>query len=163
MGKKKKKVKDEGGDDEDGDDTIKEKVEKDDVMTLIKRDYLNMDFTVYTTCQEILQALKDERMKAKYSAEYHVEVLQKIFTEMPCVESYEIQMKVSVINLMVGTIFQTAKSSSYLKRDEWCTIHDKIKELLRLAQTPSFIKALKEAHAPIPEKPEGQSDEEQEK
>lgn len=54
MGKKKKKVKEEGGEDEDGDDTIKEKVEKDEVMTLIKRDYLNMDFTVYTTCQEIL-------------------------------------------------------------------------------------------------------------
>ena len=43
-----------------------------------------MDFTLYTTCQEILEALKEERLKAKYSAEYHTQVLSKIFNEMPC-------------------------------------------------------------------------------
>ena len=83
----------------------------------IKRDYLSMDFTLYTTCQEILEALKEERLKAKYSAEYHTKVLAKIFTEMPCVEEHEIKMKIEVIIYLVGTIFQTAKATNFLARD----------------------------------------------
>ena len=113
----------------------------------IKRDYLSMDFTLYTTCQEILEALKEERLKAKYSAEFHTQVLSKIFTEMPCQEVHEIKMKVEVIIYLVGTIFQTAKSTNFLDRDQWVTVYDRVRELLRLSQTPAFMKALKEAHA----------------
>ena len=43
-----------------------------------------MDFTVYTTCQEVLEALREERVKSKYSADYHMQVLEKILAEMPC-------------------------------------------------------------------------------
>lgn len=63
-------------------------------MTVIKRDYLSIDFKLYPNVQEIVEELKKERMKAKFNSGYHVEVLQKILLEMPCVESHEIQMKV---------------------------------------------------------------------
>jgi len=44
-------------------------------MTLIKRDYLNDDFTLFPVCKEVIDLLKEERMKSKYSADYHAQVL----------------------------------------------------------------------------------------
>lgn len=52
--------------------------------TQIKRDYLSIDFTLFPNVSEIVEALKQERMKPKYSAIYHAQVFQKIFDVMPC-------------------------------------------------------------------------------
>ena len=52
--------------------------------TQIKRDYLSIDFTLFPNVSEIVEALKQERLKSKYSAIYHAQVFQKIFDEMPC-------------------------------------------------------------------------------
>ena len=105
MGSKKKKKEDREEGAEGDEQKEKDAVEKEDFLTEIKRDYLNMDFSIYPTCQEILAELKAERMKVKYSAEYHTLVLQKIFDEMPCVESHEIKMKIEVITYLVSTLF----------------------------------------------------------
>jgi len=63
-------------------------------MTEIKRDYLSIDFKLFPNVCEIVDELKKERLKAKFSADYHIEVLQKILLEMPCTETHEVQMKV---------------------------------------------------------------------
>lgn len=44
---------------------------REDVMTQIKRDYLNDDFTLFPICKEVIDLLKEERMKSKFSADYH--------------------------------------------------------------------------------------------
>ena len=69
-------------------------------------------------------------------------------------------MKVEVIILMVGTIFRTAKSTNFLDRDQWVTVYDRVRELLKLSQTPAFMKALKEAHAAPTSTPEDAANEE---
>jgi hypothetical protein len=48
-------------------------------MTQIKRDFLALDFKIYLNVTETLSQLKEERLKSKYSAEYHTEVLAKMF------------------------------------------------------------------------------------
>lgn len=94
-----------------------------------------------------MEALKAERVKTKYSADYHVQVLTKILETMPSVEPHEIKMKVDVVILLVGTIFQTAKSTTFLSREDWVTVCGHVKSLLQLAQNPEFLKGLKESHA----------------
>lgn len=47
-------------------------------------------------------------------------------------------------------LFQTAKQSSFLLRDQWVMVHDRVSELLKLAQTQDFIDSLKAAHANEP-------------
>lgn len=44
-------------------------------------------------------------MKAKFSADYHARVLDKIFNEMPCKEAHEIKTKIEVISMQVNMIF----------------------------------------------------------
>ena len=78
-------------------------------MTQIKRDYLLEDFTVIPTVKEVLALLKEERLKSKFSAEYHAEVLQKITEQMPCTKPEEIKMKIEVIIQQVATLFQTTR------------------------------------------------------
>ena len=154
MGGKKKKGED--GDDDDDKKRPNEQKDKDqdieDAMTKIKRDYLSIDFTQYPNVSEIVDALKEERMKTKYSAVYHAQVLQKIFDEMPCVQEHEIKMKIEVIIYLVNTLFQTARTS-FLPREQWITVHDRVRELIKLCKSTEFIKTLTEAHAPTPEKP----------
>lgn len=43
--------------------------------------------------------------------------------------------------MQVNMLFQTARSS-FLKRDQWVTVHERVNQLLELAQTPHFIEAL---------------------
>ena len=78
-----KKKKDKAAESEDGEDgrqrENKEREIKEEALTLIKCDYLSMDFKLYVTCQEILEALKKERLQSKYSPEYHTQVLTKIY------------------------------------------------------------------------------------
>jgi len=107
MGGKKNKGGEGGEDDDDKKRTqgVQEEKEYEESMTQIKRDYLSIDFKLFPNVQEIVEALKEERLKAKYSSGYHVEVLQKILLEMPCVETHEVQMKVQVIIILVGTLF----------------------------------------------------------
>lgn len=70
-------------------------------------------------------------------------------------------MKIQVIIYLVSTIFQTARTS-FLSRESWIQVHDRVRDLLSLSKTPLFMKALKEAHAPAPEKPEAEEGEEEE-
>lgn len=69
--KKKKKDDDDDDDDKKKDNEKEAKEIKEDAMTQIKRDYLSMDFGDFKNVSEILAALKEERLKTKYSAEYH--------------------------------------------------------------------------------------------
>ena len=104
---KKPKKKDKEVDD-DGNEKPKERETKEareDVMTQIKRDYLNDDFSLFPTVKEVIELLKEERMKAKFSADYHARVLDKIFNEMPCKEAHEIKTKIEVISMQVNMIF----------------------------------------------------------
>ena len=104
---KKPKKKDKEVDD-DGNEKPKERETKEareDVMTQIKRDYLNDDFSLFPTVKEVIDLLKEERMKAKFSADYHARVLDKIFNEMPCKEAHEIKTKIEVISMQVNMIF----------------------------------------------------------
>lgn len=50
-------------------------------------------------------------------------------------------MKVQVIIILVGTLFQTAKTT-FLSRDQWIEVHDRVRELLQLSKTSEFMKAL---------------------
>lgn len=64
-------------------------------------------------------------------------------------------MKIEVIILMIGTLFQTTRSTTFLTRDQWITVYDRVRELLRLSQTPEFMAQLILAHAaPIKEEKE---------
>ena len=143
--KKPKKV-DKQADDNDKPREQKAKEEREDVMTQIKRDYLNDDFTLFPVCKEVIDLLKEERTKSKFSPEYHAQVLDKIFNQMPCKETHEIRTKIEVISQQVNMLFQTARQSSFLARDQWVLVHDRVSKLLELAQTPHFIESLKEAH-----------------
>ena len=66
---------------------------------------MTIDFKVFANVMEIQEALKEERLKTKYSAEYHAEVLAKMYSEMPCEEVHEIRAKIDITILLVGTIF----------------------------------------------------------
>ena len=56
---------------------------------------------------------------------------------------------------MIGTLFQTTRSTTFLTRDQWITVYDRVRELLRLSQTPEFMAQLILAHAaPIKEEKE---------
>ena len=80
-----------------------------------------------------MDALKAERVKTKYSPDYHVKTLTLIKNQMPCTEPHQISMKVEVVILLVGTLFQTAKSSTFLSRDDWCSVCDHVRSLLELS------------------------------
>ena len=56
-----------------------------------------------------------------------------MFEEMPCVEPHEIKMKIEVIILTIGTLFQTTRNTNFLARDQWVTVYDRVRELLRLS------------------------------
>ena len=103
-----------------------------------------------------MDALKAERVKTKYSPDYHVKTLTLIKNQMPCTEPHQISMKVEVVILLVGTLFQTAKSSTFLSRDDWCSVCDHVRSLLELSQTPEFLANLKEAHVEEPPKEESE-------
>lgn len=45
---------------------------------------------------------------------------------MPSVEPHQIVLKVEVIILLVGTLFQTAKTS-FLPRSDWIVVYDRVK------------------------------------
>lgn len=55
--------------------------------------------------KEVIDLLRIERSKAKYSADYHSQVLDKIFEQMPCVEPHEIKTKIEVISQQVNMLF----------------------------------------------------------
>lgn len=48
---------------------------------------------------------------------------------MPSDEPHQIKMKVEVIILLVGTLFQTAKTT-FLARKDWLNVYDRVRELL---------------------------------
>jgi len=56
-------------------------------------------------------------------------------------------------------LFQTTKTT-FLSRDQWVEVHDRVRELLALSKTKDFMKALKEAHIPVEEKPKTEEDDE---
>lgn len=133
LGSKKKQKDDDDPDKPRPQNQQKEKEVDEEVnLTQIKLDYLSMDFKLFPNVSEVVEALKEERLKTKYSAVYHAQVFQKIFDEMPCTQQHEIKMKIEVIIFLVGTLFQTAKTT-FLSREQWVQVHDRVRELLRLS------------------------------
>ena len=116
--KKKKKSKDaEGAEKKDkqkktGDESEEELL---DTQVHVRND-LEVDYSQIVNVKEKLQILKEERIKSKFSATFHVAVLTKMSNEMPFVEYKDLKLKVEVLILLVGTLFQTVKTS-YLTRD----------------------------------------------
>jgi len=51
---------------------------------------LTIDFTLFPNVVEIMDALKAERVKTKYSPDYHVKTLTLIKNQMPCTEPHQI-------------------------------------------------------------------------
>lgn len=77
---------------------------------------------------------------------------------MPDKLGYQVKVKIEVIILLVGTLFQTAKTT-FLPRKDWITVYDRVKQLLVLTQTPEFMTSLKQAHAPVEESKAVEDDE----
>jgi hypothetical protein len=63
-----------------------------------------VDYTVSFNVKERLEYLKKDRIKGKYSPEYHVKVLNLMVDKMPDKEE-DVALKVEVLILMIGTLF----------------------------------------------------------
>ena len=96
--------------------------------------------------KERLEFLKKDRIKGKYSPEYHVKVLNLMVEKMPDKEE-DVTLKVEVLILMIGTLFQTAKQGFVLGRDEWLLTGKMILQLLTQIDKPVFKRALRKAHS----------------
>lgn len=97
------------------------------------RDDLEVDYTIILNVNEKLTILKEERIKRKFSATFHVAVLTRMAEQMPFVEYEDLKLKIEVLVLLVGTLFQTVKTS-YLTRDQWITAATLVNDLLALAK-----------------------------
>lgn len=73
------------------------------------RNDLTVDYSIVFNVRERLDFLKKERIKGKFSADYHVQVMNLMVNHMPDKEELDITLKVEVLILLVGTLFQTAK------------------------------------------------------
>jgi hypothetical protein len=73
------------------------------------RNDLAVDYNVVFNVRERLEFLKKERIKGKFSPDYHVQVMNLMVENMPDKEEIDITLKVEVLILLVGTLFQTAK------------------------------------------------------
>ena len=69
------------------------------------RNDLAVDYTNSFNVKERLEFLKKERIKGKYSADYHVRVMNLIIEKMPDKEESDITLKVEVLLLLIGTLF----------------------------------------------------------
>jgi hypothetical protein len=133
---------------------VTEETEKDqleaggaDFVTLLSaRNDLDVDYTNAFNVKERLEYLKKDRIKGKYSPEYHVRVMSLMIEKMPDRDE-DVTLKVEVLLLMIGTLFQTAKQGSVLGRAEWMLTGKRILQLLVQIDKPVFKKALKKAHS----------------
>lgn len=74
-------------------------------MTQLRaRNDIDVDYTDAYNVKERLEFLKKDRIKGKYSADYHVRVLNLMFEKMPDREE-DTTLKVEVLLLMIGTLF----------------------------------------------------------
>jgi hypothetical protein len=78
------------------------------ITQLHTRNDIDVDYTVSFNVKERLDYLKKDRIKGKYSPEYHVKVLNLMVDKMPDKDE-DVSLKVEVLILMIGTLFQTAK------------------------------------------------------
>lgn len=130
-------------------DAVDEGEEGEDYTTQINaRTDLLLDYTVILNVRERLVILRQERIKGKFNANFHVQVLTKMATEMKVTDLSESRLKIEVIILLIGTLFQTAKLAGCLNRDQWLTTSTQVSQLMDLITTEEFKKALKEAHSP---------------
>ena len=78
---------------------------------------------------------------------------------MPVKDAEDTRSKISIILLLIGTIFQTAE---VLKREEWLECALRINQLLEIVDNPQFRETLKVANAYDPTKDQQESEEEDE-
>ena len=69
------------------------------------RNDLVVDYTNSFNVSEHLEFLKKERIKGKFSADYHVRVMNLMVDNMPDYQESDIRLKVEVLLLLIGTIF----------------------------------------------------------
>ena len=104
----------------------------DDFLTQVpKQFYFEVDYSNLANVRDRLDRLQQERMKGRYDALFHVDVLKKIQTDMPEVsELSEIQLRVKVFIQYVSTLLQTAKAVFVLPRASWIETIDQTNQLL---------------------------------
>ena len=74
------------------------------VTQLRARNDIDVDYTDPANVKERLEYLKKDRIKGKYSADYHVRVLNLMHEKLPDREE-NTTMKVEVLLLLIGTLF----------------------------------------------------------
>lgn len=126
------------------------------------RNDLLIDYSVLGNVKERLEVLTQERFKGKFSMQFHIQVLTKIADQFKCNENdlFEIKIMVNVLNLLVGTLIQSAKTSGVLSRDDWLEATRRVDQLMKLVRRPVFTASLKEAHKVHEPKPAGDSEDE---
>lgn len=118
-----------------------------DFVTLLSaRNDLDVDYTNSFNVKERLELLKKDRMKGKYSPDYHAKVMQCMVDQMPSKDE-DVTLKVEVLLLMIGTLFQTAKQGAVLDRANWLLTGKRILQLLSTVNNPVFSRALRKAHS----------------
>ena len=75
------------------------------VTNVTTKHLLEADYSEIKAVNENLDELKADRIKGKYSPSYHVEVLTKMVEQMPVKAESDIEVKISVILYLIGTIF----------------------------------------------------------
>ena len=109
------------GDDEKDKDQPKDEV---DFITDVRgRDDLKIDYTQLINVKTKLDELRLERRKAKYSAQFHVEVFQKMHEQMPKDSNDATKLRIEVLLLLISTQFQASRSATFVSRDEWISTY----------------------------------------
>lgn len=84
---------------------VEQEPSSDFVTQLRARNDIDIDYTNSFNVKERLEFLKKDRIKGKYSPEYHVKVLSLMTEKMPDKEDADVTLKVEVLLLMIGTLF----------------------------------------------------------
>ena len=84
---------------------LEQEPSSDFVTQLRARNDIDVDYTNSFNVKERLEFLKKDRIKGKYSPEYHVKVLNLMIEKMPDREENDVTLKVEVLLLMIGTLF----------------------------------------------------------
>ena len=120
-GKKKKSDKERGGqaqNDKIDADEAEAETGADFVTQVNFRNDLQVDYSISQNVRERLEILNQERIKGKFSASFHVQVLTLMADQMKQASDSDILLKINVVIYLIGTLFQTTnKSAGFLPRD----------------------------------------------
>ena len=105
----------------------------------MKTDYSQIDFTKTDNVVRKIKELQDERMRGKFDAKYHLQVLT--FMQQHVKDS---KQKVEITLNLLNSLFDSAKTSviGYMGREIWLITYDHIASLLELLNTPQMKEAL---------------------